>query len=143
MFAAHGNFDLSEPKTYTADNKKYCSVNFGSSENNKVTLKLNDDDSVINEEISVADPRDYEAGKMAGMLLSGTLLSTGVEEADMQKFLNTYQKLVEEEVRKQNNPSTPVIDQDIKVYNAIKKQDIRVNIKCDDKQAKYFIELAR
>lgn len=91
MFAARGNFDLSEPKTYTDDNKKYCSLNFGGNENNKVTFKLNDDDSIISEEITVADPSDFESGKMAGMLLSGTLMGIGVEEADLQKFLTDYQ----------------------------------------------------
>lgn len=143
LYAAQGNFDLSEPKFSTADNKKSCSFNFGGSENNKVTLQLNDDDSIINEEVSVIDAKNYDAGKMAGMLLAGTLMTTGVEDADLQKFLTSYQNIVEEAIRKQNNTTAPVIDQDIKVYNAIKKKDMRVNIKCDDKNAKYFIELAR
>lgn len=143
IFAANGNFDLSEPKFSTVDNKKYCTLNFGGSENNKVTLKLNPDDSIINAEISVTESSKYDAGKMAGVLLAGTFITTGVEDAELQKFLSAYQKIAEETVRKQNNTTTPVIDQDIKIYNAIKKKDFRVNIKCDDKQAKYFVELAR
>ena len=142
IFAARGNFDLSEPKTYTADDKKYCSLNFGGNENNKITLKLNDDDSIISEEITVADPSDFEAGKMAGMLLSGTLMGIGVEEADLQKFLTDYQNLAAEEIRKQKDASVLIIDQDIKVHNALKKKDLRVNITSNEKQAGYFIELA-
>ena len=143
IFAARGNFDLSEPKTYTADNKKYCSLNFGGTENNKITFRLNDDDSVISEEITVADPSDFEAGKMAGMLLSGTLMGIGVEDADLQKFLTDYQNLVAEEIRKQKDASVIIIDQDIKVHNAFKKKDLRVNIKSNEKQAGYLIEIAR
>lgn len=142
MFAARGNFDFSEPKTYTDDNTKYCSLNFGGNENNKVTFKLNDDDSIISEEITVADPSDFESGKMAGMLLSGTLMGIGVEEADLQKFLTDYQNLAAEEIRKQKDASVLIIDQDIKVYNALKKKDLRVNIKSNEKQAGYLIELA-
>ena len=69
LFAAHGNFNLSEPKISNADNQKFCTVNFGDSEKNILNLKLNSDDSVVNTEIIVNDANNYEFGKMAGMLL--------------------------------------------------------------------------
>ena len=137
LMAAHGNFNLSEPKI----NNSYCTVNFGDSEDNKINLKLNDDDSVINEEITAHN--DYESGKMAGILLSGTLLGIGAEQAELENFLKTYQSVVEEEIRKQNNSATPIIDKNIKVHCAVGDKDINVNIKSDEKQVKFFIENAK
>ena len=143
LFAAHGNFNLSEPKILNSDNQKYCTLNFGDSEKNILNLKLNSDDLVINEEIIVNDANNYEFGKMAGLLLSGTLLGIGVEESELQKFLTFYQKSVEEEIRKQNNSATPIIDSTFKVYCATKKKDLSVSIQSDDKRMKYFIEVAK
>lgn len=112
MFAARENFDLSEPKISNSDGKKFCTVNFGGNENNTLTLKLNDDNSVVNEEILVKNSVDYQSGTMAEMLLSVSFI-------------------------------TPIIDANIKAYCAVKKKDINVNIKSDDKQMKFSIDLAR
>lgn len=141
VMAASGNFNLSEPKINNVNNEKYCTVNFGNSEENKLNLKLNADDSVINAEILAHN--DYDSGKTAGMLLSGTLLSVGAEQSELEKFLKNYQSMVEEEVRKQNNAATPIIDRDIKIYCGIKKKDFNVNIKSDEKQVKFFVSPAK
>ena len=141
LMAAHGNFNLSEPKINNVGDERFCTVHFGDSEDNKFNLKLNDDDSVISEEIFAHN--DYESGKMAGMLLSGTLLGIGVEQSELENFLKTYQNVVEEEIRKQNNSSTPIIDKNIKVHCAVGDKDINVNIKSDEKQVKFFIENAK
>ena len=143
LFAARGNFNLSEPKISNVDNQKFCTVNFGDSDKNIVNFKLNDDDSVINAEIIVNDANNYEFGKMAGLLLSGTLMSIGVEQEELQKFLTSYQKSVEEEIRKQNNTATPIIDSKFKVHCAATKKDLNVGLKSDDKQMKYVIEVAK
>lgn len=143
IFAAQGNFNLSEPKISNVDKQKFCSINFGDSDKTELKLKLNADDSIISEEIIINDANSYELGKMAGMLLSGTLASIGVEQAEMQKFLTSYQKAVEEEIRKQNNTATPTIDQTHKVYCAVNEKDLNVSIEADDKHMKYTIEVAK
>ena len=143
IFAANGNFELSEPKTSTSGNEKYCTLSFGGSNKTELKLKLNSDDSVVNEEIIINDANSYELGKMAGMLLSGTLAGIGVEQAEMEKFLTSYQKAVAEEIRKQNNASTPTIDQTHKVYCAANKKDLNVSIEADDKHMRYLIEVAK
>ena len=103
---------MSEPKISNSDGKKFCTVNFGGNENNTLTLKLNDDNSVVNEEILVKNSVDYQSGTMAEMLLSVSFI-------------------------------TPIIDANIKAYWAVKKKDINVNIKSDDKQMRFSIDLAR
>lgn len=143
LFAAHGNFNLSEPKISNSENKKFCTVNFGDSEKNILNFKLNADDSVVSEEIVVNDANNFEYGKMAGLLLSGTLLSIGVEQEELQKFLTSYQKSIEEEIRKQNHTATPKIDSKFKVHCAATKKYLSVGLKSNDKQMKYVIEVAK
>ena len=67
----------------------------------------------------------------------------GDEQAELENFLKTYQSVVEEEIRKQNNSATPIIDKNIKVHCAVGDKDINVNIKSDEKQVKFFIENAK